>query len=145
MRQGKGSCMQVGCRKTGITKPSITHWIQNTLCQDSARFSSTRELEDVLLQWESVQCHTVSWHFLTLTFAHGAPHPVLHNWHTRSNVVFSTNRKSLCDTNRDTHQTKLHHTHLRGAWILLRVCIPTMVPVALAIGATNGNSPLILW
>jgi len=35
---------------------------QNCLFQDSARFSSTRELEDVLLQWESVQCHTVSWH-----------------------------------------------------------------------------------
>jgi len=130
--------------RTGTTKPTITHWIQNTLFQDSARFSSTRELEDVILQWESVQCYTVSWHFLTLTFAHGAPHPVPHNCNKRSKVVFSTNRKSLCYTNQDTYKTKLPHTNLRGAWILLRVCLPTMVPVALATGATNGNSPPIL-
>jgi hypothetical protein len=108
------------------------------LFQDSTRFSSTRELEDVLLQWESVPCHSVSRHFLTTTFAHGAPHPVSHNWQTPSKVVFSTYKKSLCDTNQDTHKTKSHYTNLlRGAWILLRVCVPTMVPVALATGATN--------
>ena len=130
--------------RTGTTKPTITHWIQNTLFQDSARFSSTHVLEDVLLQWESLHCHTVSWHFLTLTFAHGAPHPVPHNCHTRSKVVFSTNlnRKSLsrCDTNQDTHKTKLHHTNLRGAWIILRVCVPIIVPVALATGATKQRT-----
>jgi len=32
-----------------------------------------------------------------------------------------------------------------GACVLLRVCVPTMVPVALATGATKGNSPIILW
>jgi len=32
-----------------------------------------------------------------------------------------------------------------GLCVLLCVCVPTMVSVALATGATNGNSPIILW
>ena len=66
--------------------------------------------------------YSVSWHFLTLTFAHGVPHPFSHKCHAQSKVVFSTNWKSLRDTNEDTHKTKSHHTNVR--WC---VCTPTCV------------------
>jgi len=67
--------------------------------------------------------YSVSWHFLTLTFAHGAPH-MSHNWHTLSKVVFSTNKKSLYDTNQDTHKTKSHHTNLRWC-VYTPTCVRT--------------------
>ena len=65
----------------------------------------------------------------TVTLSHThiytrCPNPVPHNWRTLSNIVFCTKKKSTCDTSQDTHKTKSHHTKLRGAWILLRVCVP---------------------
>jgi len=138
MTWSRGSgVMWVVCRRWD--KGTCRHHSKVTLlCSQFARVPSTCELEGILLQWESVtSSDSVSWHFRTLIFAHGAPRHFLHNCHAQSRGTFFPNTNSLYDINQDTHKTKLYHTNKTP--LLLRVCASAKVPITLATGVTHRS------
>jgi len=89
---------------------------------------------------------TVSRDIFSHLHSHMVPRTLCRITGTRFQKLYSPLIKNHYVIQIKTHTKQNHITQIYvGAYILLHMCVPTMVSVALATGATNGNSPLILW